>query len=317
VAAEPIDVVHARGCPVEVRDTSAIPEAVALAAAADVAIVVVGDQSGIFEAATVGEAVESATCELPGVQRQLVEAVVASGTPTVVVLVHGRPFVLDWMAEGPAAAPAILSAWFPGEEGGHAVASVLFGDTAPGGRLPVSFPRHAGVAPAPYNRTFTRQMSYFDRDVEPVFPFGHGLSYTTMDYGDLRLSAGEIPTSGVVAISCTVRNTGARDADEVVQLYTRDPVARSARPRRELKGFQRVAVGGGGAVDVTFELAADRLALWDPADGWVVEPGVIEIMIGSSSEDICLSGEIMLTGDVQRVGRDRMLVTPVHVASAQ
>ena len=316
-AAEPIAVVHAPGCPVEVPDTSGIAHAVGLAAAADVAVVVVGDQSGIFEAATVGEAVESATCALPGVQRELVEAVVASGTPTVVVLVHGRPFVLDWMAEGSAAAPAILSAWFPGEEGGHAVASVLFGDTAPGGRLPVSFPRHAGVGPAPYNRTFTREMSYVDTGAEPVFPFGHGLTYTTMRYGDLRLSADAVATSGVVEISCTVTNEGDLDADEVVQLYTRDPVARSARPRRELKGFRRVPVGAGRGVEVTFELAAERLALWDPVEGWVVEPGTIEIMIGSSSEDIRLESEITLTGDVQRTGGSRVLVTPVHVAAAR
>jgi len=312
--ADKVEVTYARGCPVELADTSGIAEAVETARAADLAVVVLGDQSGIFEGATVGEAIESTSCQLPGVQRQLVEAVVASGTPTVVVLVHGRPFVLDWMVEGPAAVPAIVSALFPGEEGGTAVASILFGDSAPGGKTPMSFPRDAGAAPAPYNRTFTRVMStYYDGKADPVFPFGHGLSYAPFGYSDLSISETEVPTDGVVEISCTVTNLGDRAADEVVQLYTRDPVARSSRPRRELKGFRRISLAPGAAAVVTFEIAADRVALWDPTDGWVVEPGRIDVMIGSSSEDIRLQGEVTFTGDVRRVGNERVLVTPVEV----
>jgi beta-glucosidase len=274
-------------------------------------VVVVGDQSGIFNTATVGEAVDGTTCALPGVQRELVEAVVATGTPTVVVLTHGRPFVLDWMAE---AVPAIVSAWFPGEEGGTAVASTLFGDTVPGGKVPVSFPGSVGSLPYPYNRTSMRAGSYYDGSAEPVFPFGHGLSYTSFEYGDLILSSTDVATDGAVRVSCRITNTGSRGGDEVVQLYLRDPVARTSRPRLELKGFKRVRLEAGESRTITFVLGADRTAIWDVREGWVVEPGSIEIKIGASSEDIRLAGEITLTGPVRQVGSGRALLTHVEVA---
>lgn len=302
-----IEVSHHRGCPVEVADATEIPAAAAAATAADVAVVVVGDQPGIAQGGTVGEHLDSAECALPGVQRQLVEAVAATGTPTVVVLTHGRAFVLGWMT---ACVPAVLSAWFPGEEGGHAIAAALFGDVAPGGRVPISFPEHSGLLPAPYNRTCTEPGSYYDRHLRPVFPFGHGLSYTTFEYSALRLSSRAVPTDGTVRVACTVTNTGERSGDEVVQLYTHDPYARTARPRRELKGFCRITLQPGASAEVAFELAAARFALFDSRLGWLVEPGLIEIMIGSSSEDIRLRDEIRLTGEDVRLGPDRTLATP-------
>jgi beta-glucosidase len=211
--------------------------------------------------------------------------------------------------------PAIVSAWFPGEEGGNAIASAIFGDQSPGGRAPASFPSHPGSLPAPYNHTRTTGSSYYDGGHEPVFPFGHGLTYTTFEYTDLRVSADERSTNGdPVEISCRVTNTGTCEADEVVQLYVRDPVARTARPRRELKGFRRVTLAPGASVDVTFELATDRVCLYDPPLGWVVEPGVIEVMVGASSEDLRLRGQFTLTGSARVIDGDRVLTTPVRLS---
>lgn len=306
-----VSVRHAPGCPVEKPVRDGIAEAVDLAAGSDVAVVVVGDQAGMGSAATVGEGVDGATCALPGVQRELVEAVLGSGTPTVVVLVHGRPFVLDWLER---TAPAIVTTWLPGEEGGAAVAATLFGDANPGGKLPISFPAHAGQLPLPYNRTFDLDHPYFDCALRHVFAFGHGLSYTTFAYDTLDVSP-SITTSGTARIQCTVSNTGERAGDEVVQLYVRDVVARSARPRRELKGFVRVPLAPGESKVVTFTLPAERVALFDPDEGWIVEPGLVDVMVGSSSEDIRLRGSFDLTGPVRRVGATRALMTGIGIAA--
>jgi beta-glucosidase-like glycosyl hydrolase len=307
-----VTVSYAAGCSVGAPDRGGIAEAVALAGQSDVAIVVVGDQAGIFTNATVGEGVDSGSLELPGVQRDLVEAVAATGTPTVVVLTHGRPYVLGWLVD---AVPAIVTGWFPGEEGGTALAEVVFGRTSPSGKTPVSFPRHVGVVPAPYNRPPLGGNTYYDVDVEPVFPFGHGLSYTTFEYSDLSIAPAVTTTDGVVTVDVTVTNTGTVDGAEVVQLYLRDPAARTVRPRRELKGFGRVGLPAGAAARMTFELAAERCAIYDPTEGWVVEPGVIDVLVGSSSQDVRAQSSFELTGPVFRPGRDRVLLTPVTVTA--
>ncbi|MHB8509391.1 MAG: glycoside hydrolase family 3 N-terminal domain-containing protein [Candidatus Dormibacteria bacterium] len=301
-------VTWSRGCPIQDPDTSQIEEAAALARAADVAIVVVGDQSGIYNGATVGEGVDSASCELPGVQRQLVEAVASTGTPVILIMLNGRPFVLDWMVS---AIPAIVEAWFPGEEGGNAVADVLFGIEDAAGRSCVGFPRAVGVAPAPYHLTASPG-SYYDTTLEPIFPFGHGLSYTSFGYSDLVIDPPEGDTSGSFNVGCTVRNTGARPGEEVVQLYIHDIVARTSRSM-ELKGFQRLTLAPGEARRVTFQLAADRMALYDPTEGWVVEPGTILVMLASSAANIRLRGRFELSGATRRIPAGRVLVTPVSV----
>lgn len=310
-AGDRVTVVHARGCPVEEPDESGIPEAAELAQSADLAVVVVGDQAGIFAGATVGEFVDGATLALPGKQEALVAAIAATGTPTVLVLTHGRPYALGRLAE---TVPAIVSAFFPGEEGGSAIAAALFGEVNPGGRLPVSFPRSPGVCPAPYNRAHFGANTYFDADDSPLYPFGHGLSYTQFAYDQLSIEPARVPTDGTVTVSMEITNTGPRAGDEVVQLYLRDPVARSVRPRRELKGFAKVALKSGQAVRVNFEIAADRCALYDPAEGWLVEPGDIDVLVGASSEDIRARGSFELTGPVRRVGADRALLTRVALA---
>lgn len=305
-----VDVRHVQGCPIERPDRQAIDDAVRLAQECDVAVVVVGDQAGMGSAATVGEGIDSASCALPGLQRELVEAVAAAGTPTVVVLVQGRPFVLDWLE---ALVPAVITVWLPGEEGGTAVAAALFGDVNPGGKLPVSFPRSVGQLPMPYNRTFDLAHPYFDCRLDPLFPFGHGLSYTTFEYSDLEIVREDGDPDASVVIRLNVSNTGGVTGDEVVQLYVRDVVARSARPRRELKGFVRITLEPSEDRAVAFRLPPSRLAVYDPTEGWVVEPGRIDVLVGSSSEDIRLEGGFTIEGPPRVVGTHRALVTEVLV----
>ena len=306
------EILYEVGCGIEDGTPEGISGAVALARQCEVAVVVVGDQSGILGYGTVGEGNDGATLALPGRQRDLVEAVVASGTPTVVVLTNGRPFVLDWMAE---LVPAIVEAWFPGEEGGNAIADILTGRVNPGGKISVTLPRHVGLQPFFYNHKPIRD-TYTDTSITPVFPFGHGLSFTQFDYRDLVLSARDVPTNGEVEISLEVANTGSRSGDEVVQLYVRDRVASSSRPVLELKGFRRVGLEAGERQRIHFSLSADRLAFYDPLDGWIVEPGAVDILLGSSSADIRLRDEIELRGETHRAGPHRELMTPVRVEPA-
>jgi beta-glucosidase-like glycosyl hydrolase len=300
---------YERGSSIATDDRSGIPAAVAVAAESDVAIVVVGDQAGINGLGTVGEGLDSATCELPGLQRELIEAVLATGTPTIVVLSHARPYVLGWLTER---APAVLTAWFGGEEAGSAVARVLFGDVNPAGRLPVAMLESVGAAPAPYWRS-SQPDSYVDASVRAVFPFGHGLSFTTFEYRGLDIESSQVPTDGTIRLAVTVANVGSRAGDEVVQVYGRDVVARTARRGRVLLAFSRIALEAGEERRMVFEVPADRFALWDPREGWVVEPGSIKLFAGGSSAATPLRADAMLVGTERRIGRGRRLLSTVVV----
>jgi beta-glucosidase-like glycosyl hydrolase len=300
-------VMHEAGCPVAADDRSGIPAAVEAATAADVAVLVVGDQAGINGFGTVGEGLDSAECALPGVQRELVEAVVATGTPTVVVLSHGRPYVLGWMAE---LVPAIVTGFFGGEESGNAMAAVLFGDVNPAGRLPMAMLRTAGAAPAPYSRT-THGREYVDGSAGALFPFGHGLSYTQFEYRDLEIDRETEPTEGVVDLSFTIANVGDRAGDEVVQVYGQDVVGRTARPGRKLVAFRRLHLEPNEGARVSVSVPSSMFALWDTEEGWVVEPGVVKFFVGASSAAIRLRGEATLTGEVHHPGSDRPLVSTI------
>jgi beta-glucosidase len=303
-----VEVLHERGCGIAIDDRSGFDAAASAAARADVAVVIVGDQSGINGFGTVGEGLDSADCALPGVQRELVEAVVATETPTIVVLSHGRPFVLGWMAEQ---VPAILSSFFGGEEAGSAVASVLFGDVNPAGRLPIGFLRSAGAAPSPYGRAVGSR-AYVDGGGGPLFRFGHGLSYTTFDYRELTVDSA-VATDGTVRLSFTVVNLGTRSGDEVVQVYAEDLVARTARRGRTLVAYERFHLGAGAGARIAVEVPAELVALWDPDEGWVVEPGVVRFHLGSSSAAIHLRADVDLTGSAHHPGRDRALCSRVEV----
>ncbi|WP_198653495.1 glycoside hydrolase family 3 N-terminal domain-containing protein [Actinocorallia populi] len=300
-------VLYEQGCPVAREDRSGFAAAVRAAAKADVAIVVVGDQAGINTRGTVGEGLDSTDCALPGVQRELVEAVAGTGTPTVVVLSHARPFVLGWMAD---TVPAIVSSWFGGEEAGNAVANVLFGDVNPAGRLPIAMLESAGAAPVPYWRSL-QSPAYTDGSIKAVFPFGHGLSYTAFEYRDLRIPSGRVRTDGVIRVEFTVANVGSRAGDEVVQVYGRDVHGRTARPARKLVAFRRLTLAPGEEERVAVDIPADLFALWDPREGWVVEPGAVKLFIGPSSAVTPLRGEVNLIGREHRPGAHRALSSTV------
>jgi len=207
------------------------------------------------------------------------------------VLVNGRPLATRWIAEN---VPAILEAWLPGERGGQAVAEILFGDTAPSGKLPVTVPRHAGQLPVTYDQPPSKAYwlkdgwgsRYADLEPTPLFPFGHGLGYTTFELAGLRLSAREVPADGAVDVAVDVRNTGGRAGTETVQVYVRDLVSSVTTPVQRLRGFRRVSLGAGEAAAVAIPIRVADLALYDRALRRVVEPGEFEVMVGTSSADI-------------------------------
>jgi beta-glucosidase-like glycosyl hydrolase len=302
---------HARGCEVAVPGESGFAEAVTSTRSADVIVAVVGDEAGLFGHGTSGEGCDVAELKLPGSQQELLLALADTGLPVVAVLVTGRPYAL-----GPVAGrlAAVVQAFFPGEEGGGAIAGVLTGRVTPSGRLPVEIPRDAGAQPSTYLRPRNAaRHSGSSVDPTPLFAFGHGLSYTSFEYADLTLSAGEVATDGAVEISCTVRNAGPVAGDEVVQLYLGDPVASVVRPVRWLAGFARAALEPGEAARVTFLVHADRTAFTGRDLTKIVEPGTITVNLGGSSDDLPLMGTYTLTGPLRTVGIDRVLDTPVTV----
>jgi beta-glucosidase len=258
----------------------AIDEAAALARSSGITIVVAGVEEGEFR--------DRALLGLPGRQPALIEAVAATGTPVVVVLIGGSAITMAWLDR----ARAIVDAWYPGEAGGDAVADVLFGDHNPSGRLPVTFPVAEGQLPLSYNHKPTgRGDDYVDLTGQPLFPFGFGLSYTTFEYSGLTIDPAEIGSTSTATIRFALRNSGTRAGAEVVQLYVRDILATVARPVMELKKFRRVTLAAGQRQEITFELNAQELRMLDRDLRWVVEPGAFRIMIGASSKDIRLRGQ--------------------------
>jgi beta-glucosidase len=291
-------VIYAKGCEVKDASKDGFDEAVKAARSAEVAVVVVGDKSGLMPDNTSGEMRDRDMLNLPGVQEELVKAIYETGTPVVLVLVNGRPYTMKWLAEK---IPAIVNAWEPGEEGGRAVADVLFGDYNPGGKLPTSFPLNEGQIPTyyghkPSGRKSSPWMDYVDGNAKPLFEFGYGLSYTTFEFSNLKIEPVKIPSDGTLKIKVDVKNTGKREGDEVVQLYINDIVASVTRPVKELKGFERIHLKPGEEKSVTFHVQADQLAFYNKNMERKVEPGVFKVMVGRSSADILLEGEFEVTG---------------------
>jgi beta-xylosidase len=299
----------AAGADVMVTDAD-IEAAVAAASDAEVCVLALGDRAGLFGHGTSGEGCDAETLELPGRQRELAEAVLATGTPTVVVLLTGRPYALGGLADR---AAAIVQGFFPGEEGGPALAGILSGRLDPSGRLPVSVPRHPGGQPGTYLRSRTGASSRWSSvDPAPLFPFGHGLTWTNFGYEDLSVDV-SAPTDGTVHVAVTVRNLGGRSGAEVVQLYLADPVASVVRPVRRLTGWARVRLDPGAAARVVFAVHADRTSFTGLDLRRIVEPGTIEVAVGSSSEDLPLRGSFDLTGPERVVGTGRVLTVPATV----
>ncbi len=288
-----------------------IPQAVAAAQASDVAVVCVGDLSGIFQTGTVGEGSDTDSLALPGVQQQLLEAVVATGKPVVVVLTNGRPYNLGGL-EGRLAAQVM--AYFPGEQGGLAVANVLTGAVEPSGRLTLSVPRSAGAAPYFYNHKFKSSGTPIARHFGSDYPFGHGLSYTSFVYEDLRLETPQVDIeTGTIRLSILIRNTGARAGVAVPQLYVRDRLASFVRPVKELKGFARVPLAPSQAARVQFALPTDMLNFTGAEGVRIVEPGLFDLMIGTSSSAIQARAEVEVTGSLRRLPRNWRMESAAEV----
>ncbi|MCC7357952.1 MAG: glycoside hydrolase family 3 C-terminal domain-containing protein [Anaerolineales bacterium] len=292
------EVRYVQGCDISAPDRSSFAAAVAAAQGASVAVLVVGGRSGQDINNTGGECRDRATLDLPGVQNELVQAVLATGTPVVLVLVDGRPASIPALVEQ---SQAVLQAWLPGEEGGLAVAEVLFGRYNPGGKLPVTIARSVGQVPIYYSHKPSAGRSYpYNRYVDesnlPLFAFGHGLSYTQFEYSRLSVSPAEVAPDGEVTVSVSVKNIGDRAGDEVVQLYLHDLVGTVTRPVKELKGFQRVTLEPGQTARVTFTLPVALTAFYDRAMRYIVEPGVFAVLVGSASDDIRRQGQFTLVG---------------------
>ncbi|MGI8332072.1 glycoside hydrolase family 3 N-terminal domain-containing protein [Actinomadura scrupuli] len=293
----------------EVTDTC-IEAAVAAARAARICVLALGDRSGLFGRGTSGEGCDVATLALPGRQAELADAVLATGTPVVLVLMTGRPYALGGIADR---AAAVVQAFFPGEEGAAAIAGVLSGRVEPSGRLPVGVPRDPGGQPGTYLQPLTGLNSRWSAaDPTPLFPFGHGLTWTSFGYTDLEVTP-VVGTDGAAEVGLTVRNTGERPGTEVVQLYLRDPVASVVRPVRWLAGWARVPLGPGQAARVEFTVHADRTSFTGPDLRRIVEPGTIEVEVGPSSQDPPLRGSFVLDGPVRAPGRERVLTVPARV----
>ena len=297
------DVRYVKGCAVRDTRDSQIAQAVIATMLSDVAVVVVGGSSArdfktkyidtgaaIVDEKSVsdmeaGEGFDRASLELLGLQNELLRAVKATGKPVVVVYVEGRPLDKNWASEK---ADALLTMWYPGGEGGTALADVLFGDYNPAGRLPVSVPRNVGQLPVYYNKKNPRGHDYVEMSADPLYPFGYGLSYTTFEYSNLRVS-GRVPE---IEVTVDVKNTGSRDGDEVVQLYVIDPLASTVRPRKQLRAFDRVSVKAGETVPVTLKLGPDAFSLVNAAGDTVIERGDFILEVGASSQDIRLKETI-------------------------
>ncbi|MDZ4766141.1 MAG: glycoside hydrolase family 3 N-terminal domain-containing protein [Chloroflexota bacterium] len=295
---------YARGCDVRDLSTDGFAAAVEAARGADVAIVVVGDKAGLTDDCTSGEARDRAVLDLPGVQEQLVRAIYDTGTPIVLVLINGRPITLNWMAEN---IPAIVECWFPGEEGAMAIKEVLFGDATPGGKLPISFPRAVGQIPVFYSHRPSGGRSnwktdYVETSVKPLYPFGHGLSYTRFAFANLHVSDAA-RVGEVITVRVDVSNVGTRAGDEVVQVYTHQNAPYITRPVKELRAFKRVSLQPHETKTVTFTIPVNQLAFIDHQDRLVVVPGTVDVMVGSSSADIHLSGTATIHGDIVVVQR--------------
>lgn len=313
-----VQINYAKGCNITGSDRSGIAAAVEAASKSDVAVVVLGETSVILSGLgwgvglgeneprdpfVSGEGYDLTSLDPPGVQRELLQAVCATGKPVVLVMVHGRPWSIDWEKDH---VPAILEAWYPGEQGGNAIAGILLGDVNPSGRLNCSVPRSVGHLPVTYDykpsaRGINREpgtpekpgRDYVFSSPAPLFAFGHGLSYTTFEYSDLKIDNNA--SAKTVKVSVNVRNTGSRDGKEVVQLYVNDRVSSVTTPQKMLKGFDKIELKRGEQKTVTFDLPYDELALWNASMQRVVEPGEFAVMIGRSAEDIALSGSFVVS----------------------
>lgn len=280
---------YARGCGIADTSRAGFAEAIAVAKQADFVVLSVGEARDMS-----GEAKSRSSLRLPGVQEDLIKAIVATGKPVVICINAGRPLVFDWISDN---VPAILYTWWLGSQAGHAIADVLFGDYNPSGKLPMTFPRSEGQIPIYYNYLNTGRpapndsfrfyrSAYIDESIYPKYEFGYGLSYTTFKYDNLKLDKNQMKADEFATLAIDVTNSGKYDGEEVVQLYIRDKVASVVRPMKELKGFEKIKLKAGETKTITFKISKSQLAFYNNNLEWITEPGEFELMIGSSSAKI-------------------------------
>ncbi|MDA3957243.1 glycoside hydrolase family 3 N-terminal domain-containing protein [Oceanispirochaeta sp.] len=293
-------------------DESNIASAVEEASRADIIVAALGDLSGLFLTGTVGEGSDVTSLELPGVQQKLLEALLDTGKPVIVVLISGRPYHLG---RGFERAAAVLEAWLPGETGAEAIAQILMGEKSPGGRLPVSIPQTAGAMPYFYNFKLKSAGTPIQPEFGAEYPFGFGLSYTSFSYSNLSVPKSTLSMDEDIVLSFTLSNTGQREGDEIVQLYIRDQYASLVRPVKELKAFKRVSLKPGQSAGITFTVPSDMLSFCLSDTRRVVEPGDFDFMIGSSSRDIHLQHVITLEGEPRVLLPDWKMTSQVEISS--
>ncbi len=308
-------ITYAAGSHPSDSNAGGIAAATSIAAAADRILLVIGEDYDLS-----GEARSRSDLSLPESQRALADAIFATGKPVTIILVTGRPLVLDTIANR---ADTILNTWMLGVEAGNALANIVWGKVSPAGRLPADFPRRTGAVPYTYSEypggrpaepDLTKDSNrYRDSLIGALYPFGYGLSYTTFDYGDLQAADAEIAPDGTISLSVKVTNTGARDSDEVVQLYMRDPIATLARPKLELRGFKRLPLAAGESRTVTFSLSPAESAIWHHDAGWIIEAGQLDFMVGASSADIRSTASVTITASAPASAPAAALETRVDI----
>ena len=265
----------------ETQAADEFKKAVALANDSEIVLMVLGENQDM-----IGEQASRSTLDLPGRQLELLQAVKATGKPVVLLLMSGRPLDISWAAQN---VPSILEVWYPGSEGGNAVADLLFGDATPAGKLPVTWMKHVGQVPIYYSHNLTQNPAqqnrrYWNEEAVPLYPFGYGLSYTTFAFSNLKVSQTQIKVGDATEVSVDVKNTGTRAGDEVVQLYIHQRAGSASRPVRELKGFERIALGPGETKTVRFKLGPAELRYWSTATrDWVQEPEEFDVWVGNDS----------------------------------
>jgi len=311
-----LEIRGATGCNAFDEDRSGFAEAIDASRWADAVVLCVGGKSGLSKGCSSGEANDRATLHLPGVQEELVAAIAATGKPIAMVVIDGRPLALTSVIDRCA---AVLYAFIPGEEGGDAIADVLTGRVNPGGHLPIMLPRDQGQMPLYYAHKPSGGRSQFwgnyaDLDCKPLFPFGHGLSYSSFAYSEGAIDAPEVAPDAQLRVSITIANEGSRDGDEVVQLYLRDKAGSVTRPVMELKGFVRLPLKTGERRRVTFVLDMSQAAFHGHDMSFAIEPGKMEIMIGASSSDIRFRTDFAIVGERRRLRMIDVKPTTVEIS---
>lgn len=293
------------------QDLSLIPDAVRAAQDSDVIVACVGDLAGLFQSGTVGEGSDTDSLNLPGVQQQLLQALVDTGKPVVVVMTGGRPYNLQGLEKKVA---ALMLAWAPGQEGGWAIADVLTGRAEPQGRLVVSVPKSAGAMPFYYNHKLKSGGTPFAFHFGALYPFGYGKGWGDFHYGEPQLTQSEVSIDGDITLRVTVKNHGERSGSEVVQVYVRDKVASMVRPLQELKAFQRVTLAPGEQATLIFTLPVDMLNFTSYEGQRIVEPGEFELQMGSSSADIHGRATVRVTGEIRVLPFNWQMMSRCEVA---